>query len=65
MTDHQEPTPPKARLSRRAILLIAGALVLVIVGFFVVMSTLTLSTTPTPDETPRDATVSTGASSSP
>ena len=65
MTEHHEPTRPKARLSRRAILLIAGALVLVIVGFFVVMSTITLSTTPTPDETPREATVSTGASSSP
>jgi len=65
MTDHQDPTPPKARLSRRAILLIAGAVALVIVGFFVVMSTITLSTTPTPAETPREATVSTTGSASP
>ena len=65
MTDHHEPTSPKGRLSRRAILLIAGAVLVVIVGFFIVMSTLTLSTTPTPDETPRDATVSPTSSTSP
>ena len=65
MTDHHEPTAPKGRMSRRTILLVAGLLVLVIVGFFVIMSAITLSSTPTPDETPRDATVSTSTSPSP
>ena len=61
---HENPSP-KGRLNRRTALIVAGVLALVIVGFFVVMSVMTLSTTPTPDETPREATVSSSAPASP
>ncbi|RKQ36436.1 hypothetical protein C1C97_001815 [Kocuria tytonis] len=65
MNNDRNTPAPKGRMSRRTALIVAGALVLVIVLFFIIRSAITLSTIPTPDETPREGTVSPSSSSSP
>ncbi|WP_270264416.1 hypothetical protein [Kocuria marina] len=66
MSDERETSnSPKGHMSRRTALIVAGSAIFVIVAFFMIMSAITLSTTPTPEETPREGTSSQSVSPAP